>query len=217
MDCSKSMTYQAQRGDELGKFDLAATLTASLAWFMQQQHDAPGLVLFDDAVRVNLPPSTSRVGLQRVLHALESATPSEATDIRGSLHELATQIPRRSVVVLVSDLFLSQDDLRRTIREFRQRRCEVIVMHVLHTEEVTFPFTEQTLFRGLEGGLEIKADGRAIRKAYLDEMAGFLERVRTVCASCGTDYIPIHGTSELTAGLSGYLAARARRLHGRRQ
>ena len=118
-------------------------------------------------MRANLPPSTNRVGLHRLLHVLESSEPSEATDIHQCLHEVATQLPRRSVVVLVSDLFLSPEDLLRSVREFRQRHCEVIVMHVLHREEVEFPFSRQTLFRGMEGGMEIEADGRAIRKAYL--------------------------------------------------
>lgn len=217
LDCSRSMAYRTQAEQpDLDKFDLAATLTASLAYFIQKKHDAPGLVLFDDAIRAQLPPSTSRTGIERMLHLLETTSPSQATDVRQSMHALAAQIPRRSIVALVSDLFLPSDDLLRSLRDLRQRKCEVIVLHVLHREEVEFPFVRQTLFRSMEGGTEIMADGRAIRKRYLEELGRFLEKTREVCARCGADYVPIHGTQQLAAGLSSYLAARARHASGRR-
>jgi uncharacterized protein (DUF58 family) len=215
LDCSKSMGYRSQDdGKDLGKFDLAATLAASLAWFMQKQHDAAGLVMFDDAVRASLPPSSHHVGLQRILEQIESTPLARQTDASSCFRELAAQIPTRCVVVLVSDLFMPAADLLAGIRDFRQRKCEVVVMHTLHADEVDFPFTQQTLFRGLEGAAQVLGDGRALRRPYLREMERFLARTREVCSSCGADYVPVHGTRGLVSGLTGYLVARSRRATG---
>ena len=74
-------------------------------------------------------------------------------------HSLAEKIPRRGLVCLVSDLFMDVDGLMRGLQHFRHYDHEVMVLHVMDEDELTFPFQGNTMFRGLEA--DRPADRRA--------------------------------------------------------
>ena len=56
LDCSKSMRYGESTG--WSKYDYAATAAASLAYLMQQQQDAVGLITFSNQIDLNLKASS---------------------------------------------------------------------------------------------------------------------------------------------------------------
>src|SRR5688572_27414370 len=76
LDASKSMRYGAQPHPQNGepgrwrKYDYAATAAASLAYLLQQQQDAVGLVTFTTKVQKNLPASSHPNHLKLLLHEL---------------------------------------------------------------------------------------------------------------------------------------------------
>ncbi|HMC12393.1 MAG TPA: DUF58 domain-containing protein, partial [Pirellulaceae bacterium] len=106
------------------------------------------------------------------------------------------------------DLFLPIAALAESLKQFRLRRHEVIVFHVMHDDELTFPFDDNTLFRGLEEPIQLHAEPRALRKSYLEAVEGFLADVRKTCASAGVDYVLMNTSQPLDAVLGGYLAFR---------
>ena len=217
LDASKSMRYGGHphpgplpRGEEgkWSKFDYAATAAASLAYLLQQQQDAVGLVTFSSRVQKNLPPSSHPNHLKLLLHELEQTEPDEKTDVAAVFPELARQIRRRGMIVLLSDLFLPIETLAESLKQFRLRRHEVIVFHVMHDDELTFPFEDNTLFRGLEDPVQLHAEPRALRRSYLEAVERFLADVRRTCASAGVDYVLMNTSEALEAVLGGYLAFR---------
>lgn len=210
LDCSKSMRYGEDETEALGKFDYAATLSASLAYLLQQQQDAVGLVTFDNDIRLNLPASTHPSHLKLLMHELQQSSPDNRSDVSDVFHRLAEQIRKRGLIVLVSDLFVDKEVLLESLRHFRHRRHEVVVFHVLHDHELTFPFSDNTLFKGLEVDQELLTEPRALRKSYLETLDEFLHDVRKVCSSCGIDYVQMNTKDSLDAALSAYLAFRMR-------
>lgn len=214
LDCSKSMAY----GKDWSKFDYAATCTASLAYLLQQQQDAVGLVTFHNKITKNLPASSHPSHLKLMLHEMEQLQPSDKSDINGVFGDLARQIRRRGMVVLVSDLFVDPQTLAESLRQFRLRKHEVVVFHVMHEDELTFPFQDNTLFRGLEDNIQLHTEPRALRKSYLEAVDRFREEVRKTCASFGIDYVQMSTSDPLDAALAGYLAFRqktAKQIRGR--
>ncbi|MBC7855617.1 MAG: DUF58 domain-containing protein [Pirellulaceae bacterium] len=204
LDASKSMKY----GGEWNKYDYGATCAASLAYMLQQQQDAVGLVTFTTKVKKNLPASSHPNHLKLMLHEMEQTQPDEQTDISDVFPQLARQIRRRGIVVLVSDLFLPIPTLAEALKQFRLRKHEVVLFHVMHDDELTFPFTDNTLFRGLEMNVQLHTEPRALRRAYLESVNKFLENVRKTCATAGVDYVLMNTKEPLDAALSGYLAFR---------
>lgn len=213
LDASKSMGYGGQPSPggaaaAWSKFDYAATAAASLTYLLQQQQDGVGLITFDTKVRRHLPPSAHPTHLKLMLHELEQTRPDSHTDVSRVFPELAAQIRRRGMIVLLSDLFLDLPTLAQSLREFRLRRHEVIVFQVLHEDELTFPFQDNTLFRGMEEEVQLHTEPRALRRAYLESIERFLADVRKTCASAGIDYVLMNTKDPLDAVLSSYLTFR---------
>ncbi|MFQ5730403.1 MAG: DUF58 domain-containing protein [Planctomycetaceae bacterium] len=219
VDSSKSMRYGEKTGDGWSKFDYAATAAASLAHLLQRQQDAVGLITFNTQIRTNLPPSTNVSHRKQILHELERTEPDDRTDVSDAFLQLAGQMSTRGMVVLFSDLFVDREALSKALSQFRVRRQEVIVFHVMHDDELTFPFQDNTLFRGLEVERQLHTEPRALRRSYLEVMDQFTADVRKECASHGIDYILMNTKEPLDAVLATYLTFRQksrRRLLGRR-
>ena len=113
---------------------------------------------------------------------LESATLESKTKAGAIFHELAERMNKRSVVIVLSDLFDDVDSLMAGLKHFRHRRHDVIVFHVLDPQEIEFSFARPTMFQGLEQMPHVVADPRSLRRAYLRE---FEEYLRT-----GADRLP---------------------------
>jgi hypothetical protein len=78
---------------------------------------------------------------------------------------------------------------------------------------VDFPFRQTTLFKGLEQMPDVLTDPRALRRAYLDELNGFLREVSRGCRALNIDYALIRTDQPLDLALSSYLAGRMTRVH----
>jgi uncharacterized protein (DUF58 family) len=215
LDCSRSMAYggtgiQGGPTQGMSKFDYGATVSACLAYLLQRQQDAASLILFDNDIRLKLPSSTHPSHLKLILHELEQARTDGRSDISDAFRILPEQLGKRGLVVLVSDLFVDLATLREALRHFRHRRHEVVVFHVLHDDELEFPFQDNTLFRGLEIDRQLLAEPRALRRSYLEVLSRFLTEVRKCCADAGIDYVRMSTADPLDAALSSYLALRQR-------
>jgi uncharacterized protein (DUF58 family) len=214
LDCSKSMRYGSHAGSNSAsgagwsKFDYAATGAASLAYLLQQQQDAVGLVTFNTKIVKNLPASSHPNHLKLMLHELQETRADDQTDVAHVFPELARQTRRRGMVVLFSDLFLDIPTLAEALKQFRLRRHEVILFHVMHDDELTFPFQENTLFKGLEMPVQLHTEPRALRRAYLDAVERFLAEVKKTCATTGCDYVLMNTKEPLDAVLGSYLTFR---------
>ena len=205
LDCSKSMGY----GDVgWSKFDYAATGAASLAFLLQQQQDAVGLVTFNTDIDKVMPPRSSPGQLRRLMHEMEVAQVDDKTDVGSVFPKMAQQIRQRGMVVIFSDLFVDLDQLQQAIQELRLRKHEVIIFHVMHDDEITFPFRDMTKFVALESEDLLNTDPRALRKAYVEVVERYLAKVKKMCGSSGVDYTLMKTTDSLGAVLSRYLAKR---------
>ena len=208
VDCSKSMRYGEEGG--WSKFDYAATGAASLGYLMQQQQDSVGLMIFSDKIDKNLKPKSHPSHLKLIFHELEKAEPDNTTDVSDPFLKLAAKIRNRGMVILFSDLFLNPDDLGKALNQFRLRQHEVIVFHVMHSDEITFPFEENILFKGLEVNEELFTEPKALRRSYLDAVDRYMARVKKVCSTAGVDHVMVDTSVPLAAVLSTYLNFRAK-------
>ena len=208
VDCSKSMRYG--ENDGWSKFDYAATAAASVAYMMQQQQDSVGMVLFSNKIDKNFKSSTHPSHLKMLFHELEQVEPDNTTDISDPFLALAGQIRQRGLVVLFSDLFIDPDELGKSLQQFRLRRHEVVVFHVMHHDELEFPFQENTLFRGIEVDAELHTEPRALRKSYLEAVQSYMAKVKKVCATAGIDHVLLDTSKPLDGVLSSYLNFRAK-------
>ncbi len=172
VDRSGSMAY----GDgESNKFDYSAAIAASLAYLALRQKDATGLFTFDTVVRASVPAKSNKQQLTRMLSVLESVGADGRTDLPRVAREVSQSIPKRGLVVIISDL-LGVDNLLEGLRVLRQRGHDVALFHVLHDDELDFEFNGATRFEGLEVDDFLNCNPRALRDGYLEALNDFLEQ-----------------------------------------
>lgn len=206
LDASASMNYAS---DGITKFDYACTLTASLAYLILRQQDAAGVVTFSDRIDAFIPPRAKRDYLAQILHALENRAPGGETRVGKILDDIAGQVKRRGLIVLVSDLLDEPAEILKGLRQFRFRGNDVIVFHLLDPAELDLPFDGNVLFEDLEAAdLRVIADPRAIRSTYQQVVKDFIDDMRKQCRDNTIDYQLISTATPLDRALASYLSWR---------
>jgi uncharacterized protein (DUF58 family) len=206
LDGSASMNYAS---DGISKFDYGCTLTASLAYLILKQQDAAGVVTFSNRIESFVPPRAKRDYLMQILHALENRGPAGETNVGKILDELAGQIKRRGLIILISDLLDEPEQVLKGLRQFRFKGNDVIVFHLLDPAELELPFDGNILFEDLEAAkLEVIADPRAIRATYQQVVQEFITDMRKQCHDNAIDYQLISTATPLDQALASYLSWR---------
>jgi uncharacterized protein (DUF58 family) len=186
-------------------------LAASLAFLMNRQRDATGLIAFDDRIAFRLPASARPGHLHTLLLALERLKPGTRSDVGRPLHQLAEALLKRSLVVLITDLLDDPEPVIKGLRHLKFRGTDVVVFQVLDPNELTFPFRGASRFKDLESTDEVTAEPSTARTAYLRELAGLTLRYDRELRGAGIDYVQLDTSQPLDFALLTYLAARARR------
>src|SRR3954471_10104294 len=119
MDLSASMAYTYRQ--ELTKFDYAICLAAALGYLMIHQQDPVGLVTFDTQIRTSLPPRSRRTQLGAMLSVLSNLQPAGTTDLAASIHQLASMVRGKSLVMIFSDLLTDPDPVLRSLHHLRHK------------------------------------------------------------------------------------------------
>lgn len=209
VDASGSMAYSGRHGS---KFQYAQYVAASLAYLMLHQRDAVGLVTHDTRVRQLVTPRANAKHLLRLLRLLEETRPGGETSMAPIWHELAARLPRRGLVVILSDCFDEVSALMRSLRHLRHRRHEVLLFHVLAPEEMEFPFTKMTQFRNLElAGHRLLVDPQQLRKEYLKNFEAFRQQLREQAGQMQIDYHLLRTDAPVERALGIYLTKRQNR------
>jgi len=205
LDASSSMGYAS---DGLSKFEYGSTLTASLAYLMLKQQDAVGLITFSNRIEKMVPPMATSGHLFAILKELEDRIPSGETSSGSVLQELAGSLKRRGFIILISDLLDKPEEVMRGLKQLRSRGNDVMVFHLLDSDELEFPFEQPTLFIDLEEDTRLLTDPQAVRAAYLQSMNSLIEGYRQSCASNLIDYSLFNTSVGLDRALVRYLTWR---------
>jgi uncharacterized protein (DUF58 family) len=181
LDTSASMKFA-------GKLDYARHLAACLAYLLAMQQDLAGLVAMDESIKVELPAGSSPAHLDLLFRKLEEIQPGEQTGLAAHLHGLCERLPRRSLVVLFSDLWLEPAELLRALRHLRYRKHQAIVLHLLDRAELELPYDRSLTFQDLESGERIQVDPADLRGTYQQEVQSYLSAVRRTCNDSDVEY-----------------------------
>jgi uncharacterized protein (DUF58 family) len=209
LDLSASMAYRGAA--PMSKLEYGSVLAASLAFLMNRQRDATGLIAFEDRIVFRMPARARSGHLHALLLALERLEPGRRSDVGRPLHQLAEALTKRSMVVLISDMLDDPEPVVKGLRHLRFRGSDVVVFQVLDPNELTFPFRGPSRFRDVETGDEVTAEPAAIRTQYLRELAGLTLRYDRELRGAGIDYVQLDSSQPLDFALLSYLSARARR------
>ncbi len=207
-DGSKSMDFGS---GEITKSDYAATLCATLAWFLFQQGDAVGLFGFDDGLSEYLPARNRPGHLRRLMLALDRETKGSTSDLCEALRKTMQIVRKRGMMVVVSDLLTPLDELERELGMLKAFRHEVEVMQVLDPAEVDFNLDKTAVYVDVETGEEKFLDPTTARDDYLSKFNEHQERLRLICEKLGIGYRMIRTDQPFEVALFDFLKSRMAR------
>jgi uncharacterized protein (DUF58 family) len=211
VDASESMAYGSVGSPEApwSKFDHATAIAASLSYMAIQQQDSVGLAIFDNELKRYIKPSNSP-GQWRIVTQELSITPRlRKTNTGRILDQLAEKLTHRSLLVLLSDYFDDIESIAAGMRHLRYKKHEIMAFQVLDPMEVTFPFEDVTLFKGLEEMGELLTEPRALRDGYLEQLSAATDGLKRLCRGMHIDFTRMNSGEPLDVSLSGFLATRA--------
>ncbi len=185
-DTSASMTYRSKEV-ALSKLAYANCLCASLVWLLVQQQDRVGLITFTDQDEQVIPPGSNMLHARLLFELLQAQQDLACNAVKDDqprvlqwlgLKPVINRIEDRSIVYLMTDAFGELDQLITVIKLLKHKHCDVRFLHIIDPAEKTFPFSESTRFKDLEGGKEISVTANSIKAAYIFEFNRFLDNVR---------------------------------------
>ena len=219
LDTSPSMRYKHTSG--LTKLEYSSYLAAALHFLMVKQRDATGLIGFDEKVHTLIRPKSTHSTLRQILVKLEQLNQSPDNTMRTSaaavLNEVAERISRRSLVVVITDLFENigqHDALLKALRHLRYRGHEILVFHVLESEtERNFQFPDVPMvFRDMETGEELSLQPAQLKQNYAEAVQAFSDRFRRQCLGYNIDFVELDTAEPYDTALLAYLNKRKKLL-----
>ena len=161
-------------------------------------------------LRSTIPPASDAIESEAAAEELENVVPGNKTGIAASLHQVAEQIKRRGLVIILSDFFDDPANVITAFKHFRHKGNEVIVMQVLDPLERSFAFGTDAIFRDIESQEELMTQPWHIQKAYQDSMRQFLENYKRECRENAIDYLLLDTSTPFDKALMEYLTKRRR-------
>jgi uncharacterized protein (DUF58 family) len=206
LDASNSMLYTSA---VVKKMDYARFIAASLFYLaIHNQHDAAGLIVFDDEVREYVRPSTRQGQLVRLFAALEQAEPRARTDFGKPLQHFQQLLHRRGIVIVISDFFEDPAAIVHSIEPLRFHGNDVVLFHILDPQEIHPILNGPAILVDLETDQKIEVVPEYVKTTYREKMAAHIEQLRSQTRAAGMDYRLLVTDQPLDHALREYLSLR---------
>lgn len=222
IDDSSSMYYPIQDQYTLlqpNKIFFSVYAAAVLMQIFKNQRDAVGLSLFSDTLEFHTGARGGESHYKMIYRELEKVLQPISTEVRKKsmvvdvLHRIAEQIHRRSLVVIFSDMFETNentDELMLALQHLRHNKHEVMLFHTYHKKfEFDFAFENRLYkFVDMESGEEIKFHSNHIRDYYKNAIGDFFQELKLKTGQYQIDMIPADITKGFDQIILPYLIKR---------
>ena len=208
IDTSASMNYA--HASTVTKLQYAKFLAASLAYLLNRQQDAVGMVAFDQKVHTHVPARNRTGHMRTVFGNLSLLEPGGETRLAESLHQLAEILTRRGIVVVISDFYDQPDRLQEAFQHLRFKGHDLVAFHVLDQNELDFDFSEpMLLFEDAETQEQMPVLPDVVKSGYRERMQRHVEEMRRCAAANHVDYELLTTKQPLDFALFAFLSRRA--------
>jgi uncharacterized protein (DUF58 family) len=212
LDVSRSMAFASPR--RVPKVRYASFLSAALAYLLIHRREAAGLGLIGTSLREFLPARSGAPQLAVLLEKLDSVSTAGETDPEKAVRQAAARLPRRSLVLVVSDFLAPPAASSSALNILLAQRHEVAALQVLDPLELDFTLRGDFYFEDLETGERLRASSEDIADGYRRRIAEHQERLARSFSSLGVDHFLFRTDTPLDTSLSYFL--QRRRLGSRR-
>ncbi len=190
------------------KYVHAARLAAAVAFLITQQGDKAGLAVARGGLRNYHPPRGKYPHLRSMLAGLEAVVPEGPADLPATLDPLVRLLPRRGVLIVLSDFLDDRDATLASLMRHVHRGGEVILFQVLHPDELDLPDLGNAVVIDSETGQRIKLNTPRLQRSYAQKMRSLIDSFRAACHARGIDHNLVNTATPYQATLERYLVRR---------
>jgi uncharacterized protein (DUF58 family) len=203
IDNSSSMYYPVLSKPDIdhpNKITFSVYVAAALIYLFHKQRDAAGISIFSDKVELHTQTKSNAIHHRYLFSELEKLlvlgrpeNPS-GTMVAQTIHELSERIHKRSLVIILSDMFENNDrheDLFSALQHLKHNKHEVILFHVVDkSKELDFDFDDRPYkFIDLESGEQLRVVPSKLKAHYVDAVTRFRNELRLRCGQYHIDMI----------------------------
>ncbi|PLX05158.1 MAG: DUF58 domain-containing protein [Marinilabiliales bacterium] len=220
IDISSSMLFPYREKNSINKLQFSSFCAAALTFLLRKQRDAVGLSLFSDKLHFHSKARLSAVHAKVIYNELDKLVNADDSELNretgtsAMLHQIAESIPRRSLVVIFSDMFSkeSPEAIFSALQHLRYNKHEVILFHVTdksREEELNFN-NRPYKFIDLETADELKLNPNDIRDQYTDSLSMYFKEIQVKCGQYKIDLVQADINKEFSEVLLPFLIKRSR-------
>ena len=199
----------------VGRFkrELAAELTAVLAFAATSNNDKVGLLIFTSQVELFIPPRKGRKHILRLIRELLAFQPQQrGTDIRLALDSVNRLLKRRAIIFVVSD-FLADPDSYRGVLTVANKRHDVVAVDLRDPLETEIADVGLLALEDAETGEVVWVDtsSKRWRTAFAERQAALAAAKQQVFNRAQVDRIPITTAADYVVPLATFFQRRVAR------
>ncbi len=216
LDTSSSMHFPKD-SQKLNKLQFSCVAAASLIQLLKRQLDAAALATFDSQVnyfsQCRSAHSHYRQLTSELQRIMDANTEGRVTNAAASLHLVAEQMHKRSLIVVFSDMMDDAEnieDMFAALQHLRYNKHEVILFHVVDgRQELDFEFENRPYeFVDMESGDRIKLQPHQIKDQYIDKMRNFQQMIEDRCHQYQVDRVAVDLSKPVDEVLHAFLVKR---------
>ncbi len=193
------------------KREIAAEISAVLAFSAITNNDKVGLIIFSDKIEKFIPPRKGKKHVLRVIREVLFYKPGESeTDLNVPLEYLTRIVKRRSTAFLISD-FLARD-FEKSL-QLAAKKHDLIAMNIIDPREVTLPDVGLIELEDAETGERHTVDTGAtyVRNGFHKGVRQYQTALRAMLRSSGVDYIEVLTDRSYVEPMNRFFKMRVRR------
>ena len=200
------------------KQQIAAEISAILAFSALKNNDKVGLILFTDKIEKFIPPKKSKSHSLRIIREVLSFEPTgKGTSISGALEFMNSAVKKRSIVFLISDFMETAQG--GTGREYEKilrivgKKHDLVGIVLSDPREKEIPPIGLTRFVDPETGKELVIDTSNVsfRKWYQRKREEFEKQRKSIFLSSRLDTVFINTKESYIRPLVNFFKAREKR------
>ena len=171
------------------KEEIAAEVSAVLAFSAIKNNDRVGLIIFTDCIELFIPPEKGKKHVLRVIREILYFKPKgRLTNIPAAIEHINAMLKRRAIVFLISDFFAA--DYERALR-VTGRKHDLIAVRIRDEREDVLTDSGVLVFEDAETGAirYIDTSSHSVRKKYWQYRQNHNRELKNLFRRCGVDEI----------------------------
>src|ERR1700710_520327 len=171
IDASASMNHT---DGEISKIEYARYLAASLGYLASMQSDSIGLNVFRAGDLFMLKSGNSPQHITRFFHQLEIIQPAGTFTEQIQYKHLFTGGNKREMLIFITDFYEKDGEITQLLETLSSLRHEIIVFHLMGSNELNLDYKGVTTLEDLETGETINLNSTQVKKVYQEKLQAHL-------------------------------------------